>query len=200
MQKLYARWGTWALTSVVGVVLITLTPLSGGWADAQHHTQRPTKPVYISMEALHAAGGVPPGWQLTLPAGDAAAGREVFTTMQCYTCHTVAGETFPAYPPREVGPELTGMGAHHPAAYFAESIINPNAVIVTGKGYTGPDGRSRMPAYNDDLTVTQLLDLVAYLQSLRAPSSHEHHRGSHTSPPAGTQPHDTGGHGSHQHR
>jgi sulfur-oxidizing protein SoxX len=106
----------------------------------------------------------------TLPDG-AAAGREVFTTIQCYTYYTVAGETFPAYPPRTVGPDLTGMGAHHPAAYFAESFINPNAVIVTGAGYTGPDGRSRMPASNDDLTVTQLLDLVAYLTSLRTPSS-----------------------------
>jgi mono/diheme cytochrome c family protein len=73
----------------------------------------------------------------TLPDGDADVGREVFTTMQCYICHTVAGETFPAYPPRKVGPALTGMGAHHPAVYFAESIINPSAVIITGEGYTG---------------------------------------------------------------
>ena len=61
------------------------------------------------------------------------------------------------------------MGAHHPAAYFAESILNPNAVIITEKGYTGPDGLSRMPEYNSSLTIAQLIDLVAYLKGLQEP-------------------------------
>jgi cbb3-type cytochrome oxidase cytochrome c subunit len=153
------------------------------------------------MEALHMAGGVPPGWQFTLPRGDAAAGREVFVTMQCYTCHHVAGEAFPAHPPRDTGPDLTGMGAHHPATYFAESIINPNAVIITGAGYTGPDGLSRMPEYGE-MTIAQLLNLVAYLQSLQAPASHgqPHPARQHTPPSTGSQQHGGSGHGSHQHR
>ena len=45
-------------------------------------------------------------------------------------------------------------------------MINPNAVIVEGPGYTGPDGRSIMPSYADRLTVPELLDLVAYLRTL----------------------------------
>jgi len=57
------------------------------------------------------------------------------------------------------------MGSHHPAEYFAEAIINPNAVLVDGPGYLGPDGRSVMPAY-PDMTVAQLANLVAYLTSL----------------------------------
>ena len=67
------------------------------------------------------------------------------------------------------------MGAHHPAAYFAESILNPNAVIITEKGYTGPDGLSRMPEYNSSLTIAQLIDLVAYLKGLQEPLPHAHH-------------------------
>jgi hypothetical protein len=59
------------------------------------------------------------------------------------------------------------MGAHHPAAYFAESILYPNRVIVQGDGYTGPDELSIMPSYADVMTLGQLIDLVAYLQSLR---------------------------------
>ncbi len=51
--------------------------------------------------------------------------------------------------------------------YFAESIRNPNAVIVTGPGYTGPDGLSIMPDYQDSLTARELTGLVAYLRSLR---------------------------------
>src|SRR2546422_3347053 len=34
-----------------------------------------------------------------------------------------------------------------PAEYFAESILSPNAVILDGPGYTGPDGKSIMPSY-----------------------------------------------------
>jgi mono/diheme cytochrome c family protein len=76
----------------------------------------------------------------------------------------VTGDDFP--PSSGLGPDLTGAGDHHPAGYLLESVINPNAVIVEGPGYTGPDGRSIMPSYADRLTVAELLDLVAYLRSL----------------------------------
>ncbi|MDH3600928.1 MAG: cytochrome c, partial [Candidatus Tectomicrobia bacterium] len=80
---------------------------------------------------------------------------------------------------------------------FAESVVNPNAVIVTGEGYIGPDGRSSMPEYNE-MTLAQLIDLVAYLKSLGAPSAHTGHDSSgHTHQPAEVQPHDRSGHGSH---
>jgi hypothetical protein len=84
------------------------------------------------------------------------------------------------------------MGAHHPAAYLAESILNPNAVIITGKGYTGPDGLSRMPEYNSSLTIAQLIDLVAYLKSLQDPTHHGTTK-SHQPPGQGHQ-HGSGGH------
>jgi len=128
----------------------------------------PKAPVRMTMEELHKHGGVPPGWKFTLPEGDPRAGRDAFVAMKCFTCHDVAGETFPAHKRDvgEVGPGLAGMGGHHPAEYFAEAILNPNSVVVLGEGYTSADGLSRMPDYNDTLTVRQLLDLVAYLKSL----------------------------------
>jgi len=82
----------------------------------------------------------------------------------------VAGESFS--PPTGPGPELTGMGSHHPAEYFLESILTPDAVLVDGPAYVGPDGRSVMPSY-PDLTLRQLADLVAYLKSLSAGGSAE---------------------------
>ena len=112
---------------------------------------------------LHASGGVPRGWLFTPPAGDEAHGRRVFVRLQCYACHAVAGEDFPA--PTKRGPELTGMRGHHPAGYLVESILNPNAVIVEGPGYTGRDGHSTMPEYRE-LTLADLVDLVAYLRGL----------------------------------
>ena len=120
-------------------------------------------------------GGVPRGWKFTLPAGDAAKGRQVFADLECYKCHAIPGEKLPqpGGDAKNVGPELTGMGGHHPAEYFAESILSPNAVILEGPGYIGPDGKSIMPTYADSLSVTQLVDLVAFLKSLTA-GGHEH--------------------------
>lgn len=133
----------------------------------------------LTMAALHQSGGVPPHWKFTLPAGDRVAGRQLFADLGCPACHAVQGEHFDSAPhgAEGVGPDLTGMGSHHPAEYFAESIVNPNAVLVDGPEYLGPDGQSRMPAY-DDLSVRQLADLVAYLQSLRDPAdTHSHIHG-----------------------
>ncbi len=132
------------------------------------------------MEELHPHGGVPPGWRLTVPPGDPRAGREVFAKLECFKCHAIQGERFPqvARGPEDAGPDLTGMGSHHPPEYLLESILNPNAVIVTGPGYTGPDGLSIMPDYRESLTVAELIDLVAYLQSLG---------GEHGHAPAGTR-------------
>jgi len=127
------------------------------------------EPVRITMDALHQAGGTPPGWRFTLPDGDAAAGRKTFADLGCHSCHVVKGEPFPASGDASVGPELTGMGSHHPPTYFAESIVNPDAVIVDGPDHVAGDGHSRMPTY-PDLTLVQLVDLVAYLSSLTDPS------------------------------
>lgn len=121
-------------------------------------------PARISMEALHAAGGVPEGWRFTPPAGDPAKGRAVFERLRCYVCHRVAGERYPA--PTGPGPDLSGMGHHHPPGYLLESVLNPNAVVVEGRGYTDARGRSVMPELARDLTVEELVDLVAYLRTL----------------------------------
>ncbi|PWU22811.1 MAG: hypothetical protein C5B48_09685 [Candidatus Rokuibacteriota bacterium] len=159
-----------ALVSLIFLGEPALVPPAYGQGHAGHGqaTGPPAAPssVRISMEALHAAGGVPPGWQFSVPPGDAAAGRQAFVDFKCYACHAVKGETFPL-PPGEAataGPDLTGMGGRHPVGYLAESILNPNAVLVDGPGYIGGDGRSIMPAY-PDMTLAQFINLVAYLQS-----------------------------------
>lgn len=149
------------------------------------------EPISVTMEDLHAQGGVPRGWRFLLPAGDAAEGRKVFVALECFSCHEVKGEPFPrdAKPARRAGPALTGMGAHHPAEYFAESIINPNRVIVRGAGYTGADGRSTMPSYAESMTVRQLVDVVAYLRSLRDGEMAGHYMGDSGMAPGSTKMH-----------
>ena len=148
-------------------------------AQAQHHpgqqgiaTKEPQKSVRITTEALHKAGGVPPGWKFALPPGNPAAGRKVFADLGCHSCHEVKGEQFPPAEKPDAGPELTGMGSALPAEYLAEAIVIPNGVIIDEPGFTGPDRLSKMPSFNDDLTVTQLVDLVAYLKSLTGGGMH----------------------------
>jgi mono/diheme cytochrome c family protein len=150
-----------------------MTPAGG---DSRASGSAPTASRKITMEELHRSGGVPPGWKFALPGGDPVKGRQLFVDLECYKCHAIQGESFPAAggDAKNVGPELTGMGSQHPAEYFAESILTPNAVILDGPGYTGPDGKSIMPSYADSLSVAQLVDLVAFLKSLPGGAHHMH--------------------------
>ena len=61
------------------------------------------------------------------------------------------------------------MGPLHEVDYFAESVLNPGAVIERGKGYQTVDGSSKMPSFNDSMTAQELIDLVAYLRALKPP-------------------------------
>ena len=97
---------------------------------------------------------------------------------ECYSCHQVLGESFPAPGGEAVGPELSQMGPMHPPEYFVESIMNPSAVI--DDRYRAADGRSKMPNFNDIMTVEELIDLAAFLKSLG---------GAHRSPSPGGQRH-----------
>ena len=139
----------------------------------------------------HGGHGTPEGWKFTWPAGNAAAGREAFVKLECYSCHKVKGEQFPkpdpTSEPGKVGPELSQMAPLHAPEYFGEAIINPSAVVEEGKGYRAPDGKSKMPSYNDLVTVQEVIDLVAYLKGLKgdgaaAPSAGHGGSGSHMMP------------------
>ena len=156
--------------AILGMVVFASTAVLTDSTPARHtahftHSGLAKRgPYRVTMAELHKSGGIPPGWIFRPPEGDPDRGREVFVKLECFACHTVQGESFP--PPSRPGPDLTGMGGHHPAGYLAESVINPNAVIVEGPGYTGPDGSSTMPDYRNTLTLAELDDLVAYLKSL----------------------------------
>jgi Cu/Ag efflux protein CusF len=108
----------------------------------------------------------PKGWVFAMPKGNPVKGRAVYEKFSCYSCHEVRGEKFPPLDKGQaVGPELSQMGPMHPLEYFTESIINPSA--VGAKKYRGPDGKSKMPHFNEDMTVQELIDVSAYLASLK---------------------------------
>jgi cytochrome c553 len=142
------------------------------------HSQGPGAPAGGSPHAH----GTPAGGQLAWPAGDVARGRHAFEKFECGSCHEVKGERFAALrDPQSVGPELSQMGPLHDALYFVEAIVNPSATIESGQGYAAADGSSKMPSYHDSMTVQELIDLVAFLRSLRPPAGGP---GSHGQPAA----------------
>jgi mono/diheme cytochrome c family protein len=149
----------------VAVLMTASQPVS-----AQQRPDRSAPPA--SPSSPHEQHGTPKGWTFTWPKGDPAKGRAVFAKLECYSCHEVRGEKFPA--PSEqgkVGPELSMMGPLHEVDYFAEAIINPGAVMERGKGYQAADGSSKMPSFNDSMSVQELIDLVAFLRALKPPTA-----------------------------
>jgi mono/diheme cytochrome c family protein len=105
--------------------------------------------------------------EFSLPKGDPEAGKKAFEEAGCSICHEVPGvkggesEDYG-------GPNLTNIADIQSTEYLFESIVHPNAVIAggTGSGYAGPDGKSQMPEFRDMLTVGQVVDLVAFLETL----------------------------------
>jgi Cu/Ag efflux protein CusF len=124
---------------------------------ASRHTAKIT-PAAKAAETHH-----PQGWRFTMPRGNPVKGRGVFEKFECYYCHEVRGEQFPS--PTENAPELSQMGSMHPVEFFAESIMNPNAVVP--KVYREADGQSPMTNFADKMTVQELIDVSAYVASLR---------------------------------
>jgi mono/diheme cytochrome c family protein len=151
-------------------LMVLLMSIGGGFFLVSCSRDREGKKVAQEEMGEH---GMPSNWKFALPKGDPIEGRKIFVEMECYKCHEIRGESFPATAAGEkgVGPELSQMAGMHPVEFFAESVINPNAVIDEDdkvKGYLGEDGKSRMPDYNDILTVKQISDLAAYLVSLKS--------------------------------
>ena len=105
----------------------------------------------------------------SLPQGNAERGKEAFVAFRCYDCHQVQGVDLPvAEEPNQI---LVQLGGEVPKiktyGELVTAIVNPSHRLA--KGYTeelvARDGQSRMTVYNDVMTVTQPVDLVAFLQS-----------------------------------
>ncbi len=105
----------------------------------------------------------------TLPDGNVEGGEAAFVELKCNACHSVRGTQISQ--PDE-SPELTvalGGEVSRVKTYgeLVTSIINPSHRLA--KGYAaaevGTEGESKMQNYNDVLTVQELIDLVAFLQS-----------------------------------
>jgi hypothetical protein len=108
------------------------------------------------------------GRGFTLPEGDAERGETAFVELKCYACHKVSGVELPD-PDDGVRVVTIGGEVARIQTYgeLVTSIINPSHKLA--KGYladeVSQEGKSLMTNNNDAMTVSQLIDLVAFLQS-----------------------------------
>ena len=112
---------------------------------------------------------------LYIPDGNPATGKIVFSNYRCYSCHDVKGESYPA--PSAITPTYIsfGQGDIGSREYLMESIIAPSHRFAiprppVGQKYSDQNirsgTRSRMRDYSNEMTVREMLDLVAYIESL----------------------------------
>lgn len=107
-----------------------------------------------------------------LPDGDVEQGKAAFVELECISCHSVNGVDLPpptVIPNPSASVVLGGQVFEiRTDGYLVTSIINPSHKLARGldkEEITTSAGESRMPDYSDIMTVRQLIDLVAFLQS-----------------------------------
>lgn len=116
-------------------------------------------------------GGPKSGRGFTLPSGDSSVGKQVFVDMKCAACHSVTGverpERIEGEPPEVTVPIGGQVSRIKTYGELVTSIINPSHRLASGHppDKVAQDGKSTMKNYNEVLTVQQLIDLVAFLQS-----------------------------------
>ena len=105
--------------------------------------------------------------------GDVAAGRQAFIDHHCHECHTIAGEQLPqlagmTWPMLQLGGPTTVVRSY---ADLTTSIINPNHAIseryedqLVLRAEVPLNSPMRSPNL-DTMTVSQLIDIVAFLDS-----------------------------------
>jgi len=104
-----------------------------------------------------------------LPEGDIEKGKAAFLALKCQTCHRVNGVDLP--PPVSSAPTNIVLGGEvsyiRTYGELVTSVINPSHGLAPGfkKEQLKESKLSPMPEFNDLMTVRQMIDLVAFLQS-----------------------------------
>ena len=109
---------------------------------------------------------------VTLPVGDVQAGRKAFVDLKWTTCHAVPSESeFPAPVSANPGPPIDARVGGRDVSYLATAIVSPShelssrldeAVRAQLAGVLSPMGD-----FSHTMTVRQLVDLQAYLRSVK---------------------------------
>lgn len=98
-----------------------------------------------------------------LPPGDVEAGQTAFNENGCAVCHTLPGDqALREWPTIALGPQH----AKWSRSDLAQAIITPGHRPQGASADEFRDDANRMGDYGHALTVGQLIDIVAYVQTL----------------------------------
>jgi hypothetical protein len=109
------------------------------------------------------------GRGLHLPDGDVGGGELAFQTLGCTTCHDVVGG--PAAPKGDRSEVIVTLGGRvsrvETHGELVTAIINPSHEISRRypREHVAEGDVSKMENFNERMTVAQLIDLSAFLQS-----------------------------------
>jgi len=139
----------------------------------------PRSLVMLGVLSLAACDTGPKGSMgFTLPDGDVERGKANYVKFQCHACHATEAvpqldSGSPAAVSVQLGGETTRIKSY---GELVTSIINPSHRIARRKSADMADasGASKMVTFNDVMTVTQLIDLVAFVQSNYTLSPYKH--------------------------
>jgi hypothetical protein len=106
------------------------------------------------------------------PAGDVSAGRQAFIDLKCTACHAVASEPdLPKPVSANPGPPIGPGTARADPSYLTAAIMTPSHAISRN---ISPEVRaniegvlSPMGDFSRVMTVRQMVDVYAYLRSVR---------------------------------
>lgn len=116
--------------------------------------------VLLTMGCGQEREAAPPS-EFFLPMGNVEAGRQAFEELACYSCHEVEGEPDLPAPVDDVrAPTIGGDQAGQSRERIANSIVSPQHEVAPPRGWT-----EEMVNYRSDMSVQQLLDLVAFVAS-----------------------------------
>ena len=125
------------------------------------------RPALVATLVLLASGCEPQksARGFRLPDGNIEKGKEAFLSLQCNSCHSVAGMNFPE--PTMFRVPLGGETARvRSYGELVTAIINPSHVISARyREELRQAKESPMTNFNNTMTVAQMIDLVAFLQS-----------------------------------
>jgi hypothetical protein len=125
--------------------------------------------ILFTLPLAFLAGCGPKDEGFTLPAGDAERGKSAFISFRCFDCHEVHNVDLPAgEEPNQKMVELGGVVTRTQSyADLVTGIINPSHRLAKGyeAGTNADNGESPMKVYNDVMTVSELVDIVTFLQA-----------------------------------
>ena len=127
----------------------------------------------LSLSMLATGCGYYSNFGFPVEQGDTEAGRQAFLDHACHRCHSVAGVNLPEFPAAsspllELGGETSQVKAY---SELVTSIINPDHRISERyreqliQPTSGPLTTQMPAAHIETMTVRQLIDIVAFLDS-----------------------------------